>query len=112
MWIQANPRRKARFEDSRQTRFLALQKELEDARVRAAEKAAAHKTFTPEELAERFPLFSNLTPEQREVLLLHFETRTAQPGDRIIRAGRCAGQRVLHLLRRGGGAGGGSQRFR
>ncbi len=86
-WVNANPRRKARFEDGRQTRFLALQKELEDARVRAAEKAAAHKTFTPEELAERFPLFSNLTPEQREVLLLHFETRTAQPGDRIIRAG-------------------------
>lgn len=86
-WIRSDARRKARFEDSRQTRFLALQKELANARARAAEKAAAHKTFTPEELAERFPLFSNLTPEQREVLLLHFETKTAQPGDRIIRAG-------------------------
>ena len=51
------------------------------------EKAAAHKTFTPEELVDRFPLFTGLTPEQREVLVLHFTPRTAQPGERIIRAG-------------------------
>jgi hypothetical protein len=45
------------------------------------------KTFTPEELVDRFPLFAGLTPEQREVLVLHFGTRTAEPGERIIRAG-------------------------
>ena len=28
-----------------------------------------------------------MTPEQREVLLLHFVPRTAEPGERIIRAG-------------------------
>src|SRR5690606_1366542 len=53
----------------------------------AEQKAAAHKTFTPEELVDRFPLFAGLTPEQREVLILHFHPQTAQPGDRIIRAG-------------------------
>jgi CPA2 family monovalent cation:H+ antiporter-2 len=57
------------------------------ARERALEKAAAHKTFTPEELGECFPLFAGLTPEQREVLILHFHPRTAEPGERIIRAG-------------------------
>ena len=34
-----------------------------------------------------FPLFADLTPEQREVLLLHFTTRRAEPGERLIRAG-------------------------
>ena len=34
-----------------------------------------------------FPLFAGLTPEHREVLLLHFNTRRAQPGERVIRAG-------------------------
>ena len=54
------------------------------------EHSLAHKRFTPEELVNRFPLFSDLTPEQRELLLLHFETRDARPGDRIIRAGQKA----------------------
>ena len=86
-WIRANPRLKAKFEDGRQTHFLALQGEFEAARVKAAAKAAAHKTFSPEELAERFPLFTGLNPEQREVLVLHFVLKTYQPGERIIRAG-------------------------
>jgi monovalent cation:H+ antiporter-2, CPA2 family len=64
-----------------------LKEELERAHRRQAEKAAAGKTFTPEELVDRFPLFAGLTPEQREVLVLHFGTRTAEPGERIIRAG-------------------------
>ncbi len=85
--VRSDGKLKARFEDSRQTHFLALQKELDAARLRAEEKAKAHKTFSPEELASRFPLFSSLTPEQREVLLLHFHTRIAQPGERLIRAG-------------------------
>jgi hypothetical protein len=55
--------------------------------AQAERKAAAHKTFTPQELAERFPLFAGLTLEQREVLLLHFKPRTAEPGERIFRAG-------------------------
>jgi len=69
------------------TRFLRLKHDLDSTREQAAKRAAAHKTFTPEELVDRFPLFEGLTPEQREVLVLHFEPRTAQPGERIIRAG-------------------------
>ena len=68
-------------------RFGRLQDELETARRNAEIKAAAHRTFTPEELVDRFPLFTGLTPEQREVLVVHLTPRTAQPGERIIRAG-------------------------
>lgn len=50
-------------------------------------KAAVNRTFAPEELVDRFPLFSGLTPEQRGVLVLHFTARTVQPGERIIRSG-------------------------
>ena len=66
---------------------MRLKHDLDSVRRRAETKAAAHKTFTPEELVDRFPLFEDLSPEQREVLVLHFEPRTAQPGERIIRAG-------------------------
>jgi len=85
--VRANPRLKKEFEDSRNTRFARLKEDLDSTRRQAEEKAAAHKTFTPEELVDRFPLFKGLMPEQREVLVLHFEPRTAQPGERIIRAG-------------------------
>jgi CPA2 family monovalent cation:H+ antiporter-2 len=89
-WVRARPKLACRFEDSCSARFARLTEDLENARRREAEKAAANKTFTPEELVDRFPLFAGLTPEQREVLLLHFETRTAEPGERIIRAGEKA----------------------
>jgi CPA2 family monovalent cation:H+ antiporter-2 len=75
------------FEERRRARFAVVQSDLETARAQAERKAAAHKTFTPQELAERFPLFAGLTLEQREVLLLHFKPRTAEPGERIFRAG-------------------------
>ncbi len=68
-------------------RFTQLQAELLAAREKAEAKAAAHKSFSPEELVSRFPLFAGLTPEQREVLILHFHPHAVQPGDRIIRAG-------------------------
>lgn len=71
-------------------KFALLEGELVAAKERAAAKAAAHKTFTPEELVERFPLFAKLTPEQREVLIVHFEAREADPGERIIRKGDVA----------------------
>ncbi len=85
--LRASPTLKRVFEDARGARFAQLQAELDAARERAEAKAAEHKTFTPQELVERFPLFGGLTPEQREVLLLHFHTHTADPGERIIRAG-------------------------
>lgn len=68
-------------------RFAQLQVELNAAREKAEIKAAAHKTFTPEELVSRFPLFAGLSTEQREVLILHFHPHNANPGERIIRAG-------------------------
>lgn len=85
--MQARPRAKARWEDGRAGPLRRLQGDLEAARLAAERKAAAHKSFTPEELVERFPLFAGLTPEQRETLVLHFLPREAQPGERIIRAG-------------------------
>jgi CPA2 family monovalent cation:H+ antiporter-2 len=83
MW----PRLARRFEAARGARLAVVHGDLEAARAQAERKAAAHKTFTPQELAERFPLFAGLTLEQREVLLLHFKPRTAVPGERIFRAG-------------------------
>lgn len=86
-FVRAHPGLARRFEDQRGERLAVLQGDLNAAREKAERKAAAHKTLTPEELADRFPLFAGLTPEQREVLLLHFAPRTAEPGERIIRAG-------------------------
>lgn len=86
-WIKTHPALYEKLEISRSKRFAALQGELEAARLKAEERAAAHKTFTPEELVDRFPLFCELTPEQREVLLLHFHAESADPGQKIIRAG-------------------------
>jgi len=78
--VRNTPKLDSRFEESRSIRFARLKEDLEGARRRQAAKAAASKTFTPEELIDGFPLFSGLTPEQREVLALHFGSRTAEPG--------------------------------
>jgi len=75
------------LEDKRAARFARLQEELAAARASVEAKAAAHKSFSPEELAERFPLFAGLTTEQRETVALHFQPRSAQPGERLIRVG-------------------------
>jgi Sodium/hydrogen exchanger family len=84
-WVRSKPNLNSRFEESRSARFARLEEDLKNARRRQAEKAAASKTFTPEELVDRFPLFAGLTPEQREVLVLHFGC--ALWSERIIRAG-------------------------
>jgi K+:H+ antiporter len=89
-WVRTRPQLARRFEEQRGARLAIVQGDLEAARLQAAQKAATRKTFTPHELAERFPLFAGLTPEQREVLLLHFVPRTAEPGERIIRTGDAA----------------------
>lgn len=86
-FVRNRPAWKHRLDDARQGAFRRLEGDLEAARQRAAEKAAAHKTFSPEELVQRFPLFSGMTTEQREVLLVHFEVKTADPGQRLIRTG-------------------------
>jgi hypothetical protein len=54
-----------------------LQADLDAAREQAEQQADAHQTFTPEGLVAYFPLFGDLRPEQREVLVLHFQPHTA-----------------------------------
>jgi len=85
--VRARPDLKLRFEDQRAARVAALEHELAEAEHRAEEKAAKHRTLSPQELAERFPLFARLTAEQREVVILHFRPKSAGPGERIIRKG-------------------------
>jgi CPA2 family monovalent cation:H+ antiporter-2 len=86
-WVQAEPGRRRAFGDAHDERIGELQAELDAAHERAAQKAALHRTLSPEELVQRFPLFTKLTPEQREVVILHFLPQSAQPGERIIRKG-------------------------
>jgi CPA2 family monovalent cation:H+ antiporter-2 len=87
VWMRSDPRRKRWLDELGSKKFARLKKDLDASRERAAAAMATHKTFTPEELVERFPLFAGLTPEQREILILHFVPRSAQPGERIIRTG-------------------------
>lgn len=89
-WLAARPGVRRRFEEARGGRFARLTEEMETARRTAEEKLRAHRAFTPESLAARFPLFAELTPEQREVLALHFQPESAEPGERVIRAGDTA----------------------
>lgn len=86
-FVKTHPGLRRRLEERRSRRISQLEAELEAAREQAEQKASAHKTFTPEELPARFPLFAGLTPEQREVLILHFRPSASAPGERIIRAG-------------------------
>ncbi|MBK6600529.1 MAG: cation:proton antiporter [Betaproteobacteria bacterium] len=86
-WVQAGPERKRICEDSRGAKLGLLHAELDAAHERAEAKAAARKTLSPDELVQRFPVFAQLTPEQREVVILHFLPQSAQPGERIIRMG-------------------------
>jgi monovalent cation:H+ antiporter-2, CPA2 family len=92
-WLQDN------LETGRAGRFARLQEELEAARVMIEAKTSAHKSYSPQELAERFPLFARLTPEQRETVALHFEPRSAAPGERLIRAGEKAD--VVYFISKG-----------
>jgi CPA2 family monovalent cation:H+ antiporter-2 len=85
--VRARPALRLRFEEKRSTKVAALEHELAQAEKRAEEKAAKHRTLTPQELAERFPLFARLNVEQREVVILHFRPQAAHPGERIIRKG-------------------------
>lgn len=86
-WLGRVPWLKRQLEEKRAARFARLQKELDAAHTKAEAKATAHKSYSPEELVERFPLFAQLTPEQRETVALHFRPRSAQPGERLIRVG-------------------------
>ena len=86
-FVAARPAWKARLEDAHAERLAQVQADLEVAKARAEAAAAAHRTLSPEELVEHFPMFGSLTPEQREVVLLHLQPHTAQPGERVIHRG-------------------------
>ena len=83
-WIRSRPQLNRRFEEQRATGLEQVQAELDAARAQAELRAAAIKTFTPEELAAQFPLFADLTPEQREALVLHFQPYTAERPTEIV----------------------------
>ena len=85
--IRDRPLLHATFEETRGEQYVRLQQELDAARLRAEDLASKHRTLSPGELVERFPLFGALTAEQREVLMLHFVPFAANPGERIIRKG-------------------------
>ena len=85
--VRRHPALRHRYETARHERLGRLEAELERARLRAEEKAAAHRTLSPQELADRFPMFSVLTAEQREVVMLYFKPHHARPGERIIHKG-------------------------
>lgn len=86
-WLRSSPERKRRLETIGAKNYAALMTDLETAAQKAESKSAAHRTFSPQELVQRFPLFSQLSPEQREALILHFQPVSAEPGQRIIRRG-------------------------
>lgn len=87
-WVRDTPALRARFEEGARGGLLTrLEQEFERVRREQAERSHARRTVSAEELVANFPLFSGLTPEQREVLLLHFEMRKLQPGERIIHVG-------------------------
>ncbi len=98
-WMRKFSWLKSHLEDGRAAPFTRLQEELDAARVALEAKAAAHKSYSPDELAERFPLFAGLTPEQRETLALHFRPRSAQPSERLIRVGDKAD--VVYFISKG-----------
>jgi monovalent cation:H+ antiporter-2, CPA2 family len=85
--FRASKRWNRYYEEGSGDRFARLQAQMDATRLQTEQKSAAHRTISAAELVSRFPLFSGLTGEQREVLLLHFETKRAQPGERVIRAG-------------------------
>ena len=89
-FVAAHPGLKHRLEDARAARLAQVQADLDVAKARAEERAAAHRTLTPEELVDHFPMFGSLTPEQREVVLLHLQPHAAQPGERVIHRGDVA----------------------
>ncbi|MBK7331963.1 MAG: cation:proton antiporter [Betaproteobacteria bacterium] len=89
-FVAARPRLRAMLEDAHAERLAQVQADLDVASARAEERAAAHRTLTPEELVDHFPMFGSLTSEQREVVLLHLQPHTAQPGERVIHRGDVA----------------------
>jgi CPA2 family monovalent cation:H+ antiporter-2 len=89
-WLLRRPAWRKSLEEARLPRLNGLEADLTKAREEAERRASAHHTLSPQQLLERFPLFAGLTPEQLEVVGLHFRGKDAQPGERVIRSGDAA----------------------
>jgi len=79
-WLRRHQSIMARFEGAQELRHARLRAEL-DARKPGTARVA------PDELIARWPVFGELTAEQRAELLALFAPRSAAPGERIIRTG-------------------------
>jgi CPA2 family monovalent cation:H+ antiporter-2 len=86
-YVRRRPALRDRWEAARHAQLGRLEHELDRAREAAEAKAAKHRTLSPQELAQRFPMFATLTHEQREVVMLYFKPHAAHPGERIILKG-------------------------
>jgi CPA2 family monovalent cation:H+ antiporter-2 len=84
-WINATLGIIARGEPARRERLTALDEKLQE--VRRQTQASANLGLQPAQLMSKFPVFGDLSAEQRAELLTLFKPRSAAPGDRVIRAG-------------------------
>jgi CPA2 family monovalent cation:H+ antiporter-2 len=84
-WINSALGLIARGEPARRARLVALDQKLQE--VRRQTQAAANLGLQPAQLMSKFPVFGDLSSDQRAELLTLFKPRSAAPGDRVIRAG-------------------------
>jgi CPA2 family monovalent cation:H+ antiporter-2 len=84
-WINAMLGFLAHGEATRRARLASLDRQLQAARREAA--ASANLGLQPSQLMSKFPVFADLSAEQRAELLTLFKPRSAAPGERVIRAG-------------------------
>jgi monovalent cation:H+ antiporter-2, CPA2 family len=75
----------AHGEPARRAHLANLERVL--AEVRRQQQATANLGLQPAQLMSKFPIFGDLTAEQRAELLTLFKPRSAAPGERVIRAG-------------------------
>ncbi|MBS7699785.1 MULTISPECIES: cation:proton antiporter [unclassified Chelatococcus] len=67
-------------------RYNALEADIEAAQARAHEREHAH-ALEVQQVVQRFPIFADIDPEQRQEFLLLFRPESADPGKRIIQKG-------------------------
>lgn len=84
-WINAVLGLIARGEPARRARLARLDRKLSELRRHA--EPAANLGLQPTQLMSKFPVFGDLTADQRAELLTLFKPHSAAPGERVIRAG-------------------------
>jgi CPA2 family monovalent cation:H+ antiporter-2 len=84
-WINRALTFLAHGEDKRRAHLSNLERTL--AELRRQTQATANLGLQPAQLMSKFPIFGDLTAEQRAELLTLFKPRSGAPGERVIRAG-------------------------